>query len=120
MTKKKKIPLQMPVGDTSKIDLNKLDKFASKADYSHEFKEEIENENVAVEEESKNVENEKHQYPWQKPAVREDIDKSYAVPISEPDYLKLKFISQNTPYSMRKFCREVVSKAINEKINEIT
>ena len=57
--------------------------------------------------------------PWQAPGIRDDISKLYNLRLPEPYLLKLRFIAEHTPYSMQKFCLEVLLPAIDEKIDEL-
>jgi len=59
-------------------------------------------------------------YPWEEPGIREDVTKVYNLRLSEPYLLKLKFIAENTPDSMQKFCLNVLQDAIDAKIGELT
>ena len=59
-------------------------------------------------------------YPWNVQGVRNDMIKVYNLRLSEPYLLKLKFISENTPDSMQKFCLNVLQDAIDKKIKELT
>ena len=59
-------------------------------------------------------------YPWNDQGVRNDMIKVYNLRLSEPYLLKLKFISENTPDSMQKFCLNVLQDAIDKKIKELT
>ena len=58
-------------------------------------------------------------YPWQEPGVRGDVTKVYNLRLPEPYLLKLKYIAENTPDSMHKFCLNVLQDAIDEKIEEL-
>ncbi len=101
---------------TPKVDLAKLDDFAKEADYvAAETKKPRKKKEVKKKELKTDT-----AYPWEASTARGDVDKGYNVPISEPEYLMLKYIAQHTPDSMRKFCREALSKAINAKIKELT
>lgn len=66
--------------------------------------------------------NEKKQetYPWQEPHVREDVIKNLPLRLSEPLYLKLKYIAANTPYSMNSFILERLTEIIEEEIAKLT
>ncbi len=66
--------------------------------------------------------NEKKQetYPWQEPQVREDVMKNLPLRLSEPLYLKLKYIAANTPYSMNSFILERLTEIIEEEIEQLT
>ena len=59
-------------------------------------------------------------YPWEEPGVREDVTKVYNLRLPEPYLLKLKYIAENTPDSMHKFCLNVLQEAIDAKIEELT
>ena len=59
-------------------------------------------------------------YPWEEPSVREDVTKVYNLRLPEPYLLKLKYISENTPDSMHKFCLNVLQDAIDAKIEGLT
>jgi hypothetical protein len=59
-------------------------------------------------------------YPWEKPGVREDVTKVYNLRLPEPYLLKLKYIAENTPDSMHRFCLNVVQDAIDAKIKKLT
>jgi hypothetical protein len=59
-------------------------------------------------------------YPWEEPGVRVDVTKVYNLRLPEPYLLKLKYISENTPDSMHKFCLNVLQDAIDTKIKELT
>jgi hypothetical protein len=59
-------------------------------------------------------------YPWEGPGVREDVIKVYNLRLPEPYSLKLKYIAENTPDSMHKFCLKVLQNAIDAKIEDLT
>lgn len=59
-------------------------------------------------------------YSWEEPGIREDVTKVYNLRLPEPYLLKLKYIAEHTPDSMQKFCLDVVVKAIDAKIEELT
>jgi hypothetical protein len=58
-------------------------------------------------------------YPWEGPGVREDVTKVYNLRLPEPYLFKLKYIAENTPDSMHKFCLNVLQDAIDEKIKKL-
>ena len=58
-------------------------------------------------------------YTWEEPGVRDDVTKVYNLRLPEPYLLKLKYISENTPNSMHKFCLNVLQDAIDAKIEEL-
>lgn len=59
-------------------------------------------------------------FPWEEPGVREDVTKVYNLRLPEPYLLKLKYIADNTPDSMQKFCLNVLQEAIDAKIDKLT
>lgn len=59
-------------------------------------------------------------YPWQLPGVRDDVLKVYNIRLTEPYLLKLKFIAENTPGSMQRFCTDILKEAIDAKIESLT
>lgn len=61
----------------------------------------------------------KNIYPWEEATIRDDVVKVYNLRLPEAYLLKLKYISDNTPDSMQKFCLQVVLSAIDEKIAEL-
>jgi len=68
----------------------------------------------------KEVVKRKSTYSWESAGVRDDVKKAYNLRLSEPYLLKLKFIAENTPNSMQKFCIDVLEKEIDKKIKELT
>lgn len=58
-------------------------------------------------------------HPWEESGIREDVTKVYNLRLSEPYLLKLKYIAENTPDSMQKFCLNVMQEAIDAKIEEL-
>ena len=58
-------------------------------------------------------------YSWEETGVREDVTKVYNLRLPEPYLLKLKYIAENTPDSMHKFCLNVLQEAIDAKIEEL-
>jgi hypothetical protein len=59
-------------------------------------------------------------YPWDEHGVRKDVVKVYNLRLPEAYLLKLKYIADNTPGSMHKFCLNVLQDAIDVKIEELT
>ena len=59
-------------------------------------------------------------YPWDEPHVREDVMKNLPLRLSEPLYLKLKFIASHTPYSMNSFILERLAEEIETEIAKLT
>lgn len=62
----------------------------------------------------------REEYPWEGIGVREDVMKSFPLRMTEPVYLKLKFIAENSRYSMNSFVLEKIGAAIEEEIARIT
>jgi hypothetical protein len=58
-------------------------------------------------------------YLWEDPKVRDDVLKLYNLRLPEPYLLKLKYIAENTPDSMQKFCLDVLLPAIDAKLEEL-
>ncbi|WP_457572928.1 hypothetical protein [Desulfolithobacter sp.] len=59
-------------------------------------------------------------YPWEEPHVRDDVMKNLPIRLPEPLYLKLKFIADNSPYSMNSFIIERIIPEIEKEIAELT
>ena len=96
MADKKKTPLRST--PTRKRDAD-LDQFAAGAD-----KNKVKNEET---------------YPWEEPHVREDVMKSLPLRLSEPLYLKLKYIAAHTPYSMNSYILERITEEIEEEVTKL-
>ena len=58
-------------------------------------------------------------YPWEELGVREDVTKVFNLRLTEPYFLKLKYIAESTPDSMQKFCLDILLPAIDAKIEEL-
>ena len=58
--------------------------------------------------------------PWEEPQVREDVIKNLPLRLTEPLYLKLKYIAAKTPYSMNSFILERLSEVIDQEIKNLT
>lgn len=59
-------------------------------------------------------------YPWQEPYVRDDVMKQILLKIPEPLYLKLKHITNYTPYNMTSFILERIAPEIEKEIARMT
>lgn len=59
-------------------------------------------------------------YPWQEPQVRDDVMKQVLLKMPEPLYLKLKHITNYTPYNMTSFILEKITPEIEEEIARLT
>lgn len=57
--------------------------------------------------------------PWEDAGVREDVTKVYNLRLSEPYFLKLKYIAEHTPESMQTFCLRVLLPEIDGKIKDL-
>ncbi len=68
----------------------------------------------------KTVQKRKSFHSWEETGVREDVTKVYNLRLPEPYLLKLKYIADNTPDSMQKFCINVIEKEIDKKIKDLT
>ena len=65
------------------------------------------------------VPHERKPYPWEDPALRTDVLKSFNIRLSEPMMAKLKFLMEHTPGSAHSFCKKVIERAIDRRIREI-
>ncbi|MEA1933146.1 MAG: hypothetical protein U9N60_01735 [Thermodesulfobacteriota bacterium] len=59
-------------------------------------------------------------YPWEDPYVREDVMKQVLLKMPEPLYLKLKHITNYTPYNMTSFILEKITPEIEKEIARMT
>lgn len=59
-------------------------------------------------------------YPWEDPYVREDVMKQVLLKMQEPLYLKLKHITNYTPYNMTSFILEKITPEIEKEISRMT
>ena len=94
---KKKTPLRSAPARNKETD---LDQFAAGAGKSDDKEQEV--------------------YPWDEPHVREDVKKNLPLRIPEPLYMKLKYIADNTPYSMNSFILERLTEQIENEIARMT
>jgi hypothetical protein len=58
-------------------------------------------------------------FPWEHPRVRDDVLKIYNLRLPEPYLLKLKFIADNTPGSMHRFCLDALLPAIDAEVERL-
>ena len=59
-------------------------------------------------------------YPWENPYVRADVMKQVLLKMPEPLYLKLKHITNYTPYNMTSFILEKITPEIEKEIARMT
>ena len=59
-------------------------------------------------------------YPWEEPHVRHDVMKQVLLKLPEPLYLKLKHITNYTPYNMTSFIIEKITPEIEKEIARMT
>ena len=59
-------------------------------------------------------------YAWEEPYVREDVMKQVLLKMPEPLYLKLKHITNYTPYNMTSFILEKIAPEIEKEIARMT
>ena len=59
-------------------------------------------------------------YPWEDPYVRADVMKQVLLKMPEPLYLKLKHITNYTPYNMTSFIIEKITPEIEKEIARMT
>ena len=55
-------------------------------------------------------------YPWQEPYVRVDVVKQLLLKMPEPLYLKLKYISSYSPYTMTSFILEKLAPEVEREL----
>jgi hypothetical protein len=58
--------------------------------------------------------------PWDARGVREDVVKTFNLRLPEPYHLKLAYIAEHTPQSMHNFCIDILTSAIDAKIEELS
>ena len=57
--------------------------------------------------------------PWEAPEVNERVIKSFNLRLSEPDFLKLKFVaSRSIDKSVHAFCLRVLMDEVKKKLSE--
>lgn len=59
-------------------------------------------------------------YPWEGAYVRDDVMKQILLKMPEPLYLKLKHITNYTPYNMTSFILERIAPEIEKEIARMT
>jgi len=59
-------------------------------------------------------------YPWEEPFIREDVMRQVLLKMPEPLYLKLKHITNYTPYNMTSFILEKITPEIAKEIARMT
>jgi hypothetical protein len=59
-------------------------------------------------------------YSWEEDHVRADVMKQVLLKMPEPLYLKLKHITNYTPYNMTSFILETIAPAIDKEIARLT
>lgn len=59
-------------------------------------------------------------YPWEDPALRRDVLKTFNIRLSEPVKAKLQWLAENTPRSMHQIVIEAVESDIDRQIREHT
>ena len=59
-------------------------------------------------------------YTWEEPHVRDDVMKQILLKMPEPMYLKLKHITNYTPYNMTSFILEKIAPEIEAEIAKMT
>ena len=61
----------------------------------------------------------KTRLPWEKPEVSERVLKSFNLRLSEPDFLKLKFVaSESSDKSMHAFCTRIIMEEVERKLEK--
>ncbi|MBI9047715.1 MAG: hypothetical protein JEZ06_24740 [Anaerolineaceae bacterium] len=63
----------------------------------------------------------KNLMPWEEPLVSERVIKAFNLRLTEPDFLKLKFVvEQTSAKSMHSFCMDVVRKEVEKQLKKLT
>ncbi len=66
------------------------------------------------------VKSDSNKLPWQEPGVSERVIKAFNLRLQEPDFLKLKFVVEQTKVkSMHTFCAEVVKNEVEKQLKKI-
>lgn len=65
------------------------------------------------------IENRHQEFPWENPLVRDDVTKLFNLRLSEPDWLKLKYIADKTNQSMHTLCLDILIPFIQKKLKKI-
>ena len=110
MAKKSKTPLKMATPDRGSEYQKAREDFLSEADKKPLS-------------EAKNAEEEENEFsfPWQEPGVSERVLKSFNLRLSEPDFLKLKFVAGQSPdKSMHAFCARVVMEEVKRQLEDVS
>jgi len=58
-------------------------------------------------------------YPWNTPSVREDVTKLFNIRLSEPDWLKLKYLSDQTNESMHAICLDILIPTMSRRLKKL-
>jgi len=59
-------------------------------------------------------------YPWEDPALRDDVVKSFNLRMPEAYLVKLRWLNEHISTSMHRFVLNAVTTAIDAKIKELT
>lgn len=57
-----------------------------------------------------------HEYPWEKDGVRSDVIKVFNVRLNEPDFLKLKYLSEQKRESINFICVSLIQKFLDKEL----
>lgn len=110
MAKKSKTPLKMATPDRG-LEYKKA---------REDFLSETDKKSLS---EAKNVEEGEKEFgfPWQKLGVSERVLKSFNLRLSEPDFLKLKFVASRSPdKSMHAFCARMVMEEVKKQLKDVS
>ena len=55
-------------------------------------------------------------YPWESSNVRDDVYKTFNIRLKESDYLKLKYIADQSKESMHSICIDPIEESIKNKL----
>jgi len=108
MAKKSKTPIKMATPDRD-LEYEKIrEDFLSEADKK-----------TPIEAERAEEKENEFDFPWQEPGVSERVLKSFNLRLSEPDFLKLKFVARRSQdKSMHAFCARVVMEEVKRQLKK--
>jgi len=64
-------------------------------------------------------ESEQTQFPWENPIVRKDVTRLFNLRLSEPDWLKLKYLAERSGVSMHAFCLDILIPTMQRRLKKI-
>ncbi len=71
--------------------------------------------------ETSNADKKSRRFPWEHPEVNERVIKAFNLRLPEPEFLKLKFVVDETKFkSIHAFCLNAVQKAVERELKKLT